>query len=79
LKGGHLWPPSFFVELEMFGLGGMEILIVLVMALIFFGAGKLPKIGSSLGRSVRSFRQGVADGEAIEVEPVVEQKKSTKD
>lgn len=63
----------------MFGLGGTEILIILVMVLIFFGVAKLPKIGTSLGRSVRSFRQGVADGEAMEIEPFVEQKKPTED
>lgn len=57
----------------MFGLGGTELLIIMVLVLVFFGAGKLPQIGSSLGRSVRSFRQGVADGKAIDVTPEVEQ------
>lgn len=63
----------------MFGLGGTELLIILVLVLVFFGVGKLPKIGTSLGRSVRSFKQGVADGEAIEVPSVSEDKTSTDD
>lgn len=60
----------------MFGLGGAELLIILVLVLMFFGAGKLPKIGSSLGRSIRNFREGVADGEAIDVSPHPEEKDS---
>jgi sec-independent protein translocase protein TatA len=40
----------------MFGLGMGELLIILVIALVVFGAGKLPEIGSSLGKSIRSFK-----------------------
>lgn len=63
----------------MFGFGGTEILIILVVVLIFFGAGKLPNIGTSLGRSVRSFREGAADGGAIEVEPVEQDRRTDSD
>ncbi|HKJ04125.1 MAG TPA: twin-arginine translocase TatA/TatE family subunit [Geopsychrobacteraceae bacterium] len=56
----------------MFGFGGTELMIILGLVLIVFGAGKLPKIGASLGRSVRSFKEGIADGEAIEVPPSAE-------
>ncbi|MDT8419081.1 MAG: twin-arginine translocase TatA/TatE family subunit [Desulfuromonadales bacterium] len=63
----------------MFGFGATEILIVLVVVLIFFGAGRLPKIGTSLGRSVRSFREGVADGGAIDVEPVPQERRTESD
>jgi len=63
----------------MFGFGGTELLIILVLVLIFFGAGKLPKIGTSLGRSIRGFRQGVADGEAIDVTSESDEKGSQKD
>lgn len=53
----------------MFGFGTTEILIILVIVLIFFGAKKLPQIGTNLGKSIRGFREGVADGKAIDVAP----------
>ena len=47
----------------MFGFGHWELLIILVIALIIFGAGKLPEIGSGLGNAIRNFKKGVADVE----------------
>ena len=43
----------------MFGLGLPELLLILVIALIFFVPGKLPDIGSALGKSMREFKQAV--------------------
>lgn len=43
----------------MFGLGMPELLIILVIALLIFGAGKLPQIGSSLGSAIREFKKSV--------------------
>jgi sec-independent protein translocase protein TatA len=48
----------------MFGLGTQELLIVAVLVMIIFGAGKLPQIGSSLGKGIRNFKQGVNDIDA---------------
>jgi len=48
----------------MFGIGAPELLIVLVIVLIIFGAGKLPKIGAGLGSSIRNFRKAVAEPQA---------------
>ena len=48
----------------MFGFGHWELLIILVIALIIFGAGKLPEIGSGLGKAIRSFKNGVAEVES---------------
>jgi len=53
----------------MFGLGTVELLILLVLVLVFFGAGKLASAGTILGRSVASFRQGEKDAEAIDITP----------
>ncbi|MGQ9368562.1 twin-arginine translocase TatA/TatE family subunit [Azospirillum sp. ST 5-10] len=39
-----------------------EILIVLVIVLIIFGAGKLPSVMGDLGRSIRVFKAGLKDG-----------------
>jgi len=47
----------------MFGFGYWELLIILVIALIIFGAGKLPEIGSGIGNAIRNFKKGVADVE----------------
>jgi len=40
----------------MFGLGMGELLVILVIVLLIFGAGKLPQIGDSLGRAIKNFR-----------------------
>ncbi len=53
----------------MLGLGTFELLILLVLVLIFFGAGRLASAGTVLGRSVASFRQGERDAEAIDITP----------
>ena len=45
----------------MFGLGMQEILIILIFALLVFGAAKLPEIGKSLGKALREFKKGVQD------------------
>ncbi len=41
----------------MFGLGMPELLIILVIALLVFGAGRLPEVGSSLGKAIRGFKE----------------------
>jgi sec-independent protein translocase protein TatA len=44
------------------GFGIPELLIVLVIVLVFFGAGKLPEIGSALGKGIRGFRSSMNEG-----------------
>ena len=41
-------------------LGAMEILLVLGLALLFFGPTRLPALGESLGKGIRSFKKGVS-------------------
>ena len=54
----------------MFGFGHWELLIVLILVMIIFGAGKLPQIGAGIGTGIRNFKKGVADVEAdIKEEP----------
>ena len=48
----------------MFGFGHWELLIILVIALIIFGAGKLPEIGSGIGNAIRNFKKGVTEVES---------------
>jgi sec-independent protein translocase protein TatA len=40
-----------------FNIGAPELLIILVLALIIFGPGRLPEVGSALGRTIREFRR----------------------
>jgi sec-independent protein translocase protein TatA len=48
----------------MFGLGHWELLIILIVVMIIFGAGKLPQIGAGLGQSIRNFKKNVSGVEA---------------
>ncbi|MBU0899974.1 twin-arginine translocase TatA/TatE family subunit [bacterium] len=52
----------------MFNLGMPELLIILAIALVIFGANKLSGIGSSLGKGIREFKRGIKDIEE-EVKP----------
>jgi sec-independent protein translocase protein TatA len=53
----------------MFGIGAPELIIILVVALIIFGPGKLPEIGGALGRGIRDFRRSF-EGRDEEVKKV---------
>lgn len=43
-------------------IGAPELIIVLVVVLVFFGARKLPELARSLGASAKEFRKGIAEG-----------------
>ncbi|MYC77315.1 TatA/E family twin arginine-targeting protein translocase [Candidatus Poribacteria bacterium] len=45
----------------MGGIGGMEIFIILVVALVIFGPKKLPEMGRSLGKAIREFKSAGSD------------------
>jgi sec-independent protein translocase protein TatA len=45
----------------MFGLGTSELIIILILVLVIFGAGKLPQVGKSLGQGLRNFKDGMKD------------------
>ena len=45
----------------MFGLGTQELIIILVLVLIIFGAGKLPQVGGALGKGMRNFKKGMSE------------------
>ncbi len=52
----------------MFGLGHWEILILIIVVLLVFGAGRLPQVGSSLGKGIRNFRKSLKEDSPDEVE-----------
>lgn len=53
----------------MFGLGTTEMVIILVLVLIIFGAGKLPQVGGALGKGLREFKGGMSGAEESTEEP----------
>jgi sec-independent protein translocase protein TatA len=53
----------------MFGFGVGELLIVLVIVLVVFGAGRLPEVMGSLGKGVQSFKRGLREPPEIDVTP----------
>lgn len=50
----------------MFGLGMPELIVILVIVIIIFGASRLPQLGEGLGKAIRGFKKGISDstGEA---------------
>jgi sec-independent protein translocase protein TatA len=53
----------------MFGLGIGELVVVLVIVLVVFGAGRLPEVMGSLGKGVQSFKKGLREPPEIDVTP----------
>ena len=47
----------------MFGMGWQELIIVLIIVVIIFGVGKLPEIGSALGRGIKNFKKSMNEKE----------------
>ena len=49
-------------------MGMPELIVILVIVLIIFGASKLPQIGEGLGRGIRNFKKATKEKEEIEIE-----------
>ena len=71
------------VEVYMFGLRAPELIIILVVVLIIFGPKNLPKLGKSLGSTVKNIREGMEGDDKAETkqaeEVVVEQSEEDKE
>jgi len=48
------------------GLGGQELFIILFLALLIFGAKRLPEVGAGLGKGIRSFKESLKEADASE-------------
>ena len=59
----------------MFGIGMTELLIIMVIVLVIFGAGKLPEIGQGMGKAIGNFRKSVRETNEIDITPDQEDKK----
>ena len=60
----------------MFGLGTQELVIILVIVLILFGANRLPDLARSLGSSVKEFKKGVNEVKSEDTPRKEEEKKA---
>lgn len=66
----HRHGELLFSEGTMFGsFGWMELLLILIIVLIIFGAGKLPQLGEGLGKAIKGFKKSVHEADAIDVTP----------
>ncbi len=60
----------------MFGsLGFTELILILFIVLIIFGAGKLPQLGEGVGKAIKGFKKSVHEADAIEAEAQAAQPK----
>ena len=53
----------------MFGIGMQELLIILLIVVIVFGAKRLPELSSSLGKAIRNFRRSMSEPDEIDITP----------
>lgn len=58
----------------MFGIGMPELLVILLIALLVFGAARLPQIGRALGKTINELKKGLKEG--AEEDKKEEEKKS---
>lgn len=52
----------------MMGIGFPELMVILIIIMIIFGAGKLPEIGSAFGRSIKNFKSSMKEAEELDTE-----------
>ncbi|MBN1254684.1 MAG: twin-arginine translocase TatA/TatE family subunit [Deltaproteobacteria bacterium] len=58
----------------MFGIGMPELLVILGIAILVFGATRLPEIGSGIGKAIRNFKKSIKEPPEIDVTPEEENK-----
>ncbi len=57
----------------MFGLGIQEVLMIVVLLVLVFGARRLPEVGAGLGKAIKNFKAGVTGKDEIDVTPKKEE------
>ncbi len=57
-------------------IGMQEILVILLIGVVLFGANKLPEIGGGLGRAIRNFKKATSEPDEIDITPRTENKKT---
>ena len=56
----------------MFGLGMQELMIIMVIVIVLFGATRLPQLGSGIGKAISNFKQGINEVDKTEIEEAKE-------
>ncbi len=57
--------------------GWMELLLILFIVLIIFGAGKIPQLGEGLGKAIKGFKKSINESDAMDVTPQEESMDTT--
>ena len=61
----------------MMGIGFPELMVILIIIMIIFGAGKLPEIGSAFGRSIKNFKSSMKEAQEEEENAQIEESQQT--
>ena len=61
----------------MMGIGFPELMVILIIIMIIFGAGKLPEIGSAFGRSIKNFKSSMKEAQEDDENAQVEESQQT--
>lgn len=61
----------------MFGIGMPELIVILIIALVIFGAGRLPEIGKALGKAIQEFKKATRDVSSDDEAKKSEEKKQS--
>lgn len=62
----------------MFGLGTQELIIILIIIVVLFGATRLPQIGSGIGQAIKNFKKSIKEADEIDVTPKKDEEKESK-
>ncbi|HNZ59685.1 MAG TPA: twin-arginine translocase TatA/TatE family subunit [Syntrophorhabdaceae bacterium] len=62
----------------MFGLGFPELIVILIIVILIFGAGRISEIGGALGKGIKSFKKSIKEPDEIDVTPTKNDKDKEK-